>query len=377
METKEKTRRVNLVKVVDYLLKQLNERERNILLKRHGLKTSKKHTLEQIGKSYKITRERVRQIEKNTIKKLKSLDDSTRLKARFHEAAEMIRGLIKQSGGIIEETHLIDQIKSNHQKINDDILGRIILFLMHHLMDDVHFLKSTDKRHSSWKVADVNEELIQEVVDSILGIIENHNEPLSDKELLAQFESTEFFKSQEEQIMDLCDLNKDGELTLHEIFLSYLRIIKKVKKNIFDKWGLTSWKNVQPRKINDKAYLVLKKHGKPLHFTEITNLINKAEFDSKVACPATVHNELILNDQYVLVGRGIYALKEWGYKEGTVIDVIYNVLEKADGPMEKDDIVAEVLKTRMVKKSTIYLSLLNKNKFKKVGHNQYTIRTEV
>jgi DNA-directed RNA polymerase delta subunit len=122
--------------------------------------------------------------------------------------------------------------------------------------------------------------------------------------------------------------------------------------------------------------LILKKATKPLHFSEITNLINKAGFDSKIACPATVHNELILNDQYVLVGRGIYALKEWGYKEGTVVDVIYNVLEEAGKPMKKDDIVEEVLKTRMVKKSTVYLSLLNKAKFQKIGYDEYTIKKD-
>lgn len=377
MENKEKTRRLNLVKVIDFLLKQLNERERNILLKRYGLKTSKKHTLEQIGKSYSITRERVRQIEKNSINKLKSLDGATRQKSRFDEVNELITNLIADNGGVIEENHLVEKIQKMHQKINEEILGRIILFIMHHLIDEVHHLKASEKRHTSWKLHHVNEGIVEGVVDTIIDLISDHNEPLTDKELIAQFEESPFFVANSEQIMDLCDLNKDGELTLHEIFLSYLRITKKVRKNIFEKWGLTSWKNVQPKKINDKAYLVLKKHGKPLHFSEITNLINKAGFDNKVACPATVHNELILNDQYVLVGRGIYALKEWGYKEGTVVDVIYNILEKAGGPMKKDEIVDEVLKTRMVKKSTIYLSLLNKTKFKKVGLHEYTIKQEV
>lgn len=376
MENKEKTRRLNLVKVIDFLLKQLNERERNILLKRYGLKTSKKHTLEQIGKAYNITRERVRQIEKNSINKLKALDITTRQKARFDEANDLIYGLISENGGIIEENHLVDKLQKMHQKINEEILQRIILFIMHHLIDDIEHVKEDEKRHSSWKLQNVEQDLIEGVVDTIIELITDQNEPLSDKELIAKFEESPFFVVNKERIMSLCDLNKDGELTLYEIFLAYLRIIKKVRKNIFEKWGLTSWKDVQPKKINDKAYLVLKKASKPLHFSEITNLINKSEFDSKVACPATVHNELILNDQYVLVGRGIYALKEWGYKEGTVVDVIYNILERAGQPMKKDAIVDEVLKTRMVKKSTIYLSLLNKNKFQKVGLNEYTIKQE-
>lgn len=374
METKEKIRKINLVKVVDYLLKSLSDRERTILLKRYGLEGDKKHTLEQIGKSYKITRERVRQIENNSIKKLKDLDSVTKKKSRFDDANEYLYNLIAANGGVMEESSMVGKLQKLHQKTHQDILQRLVSFILDNLVENINQVKGNEKRHTSWRLDTVKEELIDEIVETVIGIIQDHNDPLSDKDLLKTFEQTDFFQSNKEAILSLCDLNKDGELTLHEIFVAYLQIIKKVRKNIFEKWGLTSWKNVQPKKINDKAYLVLKKAEKPMHFSDITTLINKAKFDEKIACPATVHNELILNDQYVLVGRGIYALKEWGYKEGTVIDVIYNILEKTGKPMTKDDIVSAVLETRMVKKSTIYLSLLNKNRFKKVGLNEYAIK---
>lgn len=374
METNERFRRLNLIRVVDFLFRQLNERERNVLLKRYGLKTTKKHTLEQIGKSYNITRERVRQIEKNSITKLKNLDSITQKKARFDDANALILGIIVQNGGVIHENHLVDRIQKIHNKVNQELLRRIILFILHNLVQGVEHIKENDKCHPSWKLNHIDENLIEGVVSTVVDILEDNKEPLVEKELINKFEDSMFFLANEEKIMELCDLNKDGKLTLQEIFISYLHIIKKVKKNIFEKWGLISWKNVHPKRINDKAYLILKKANKPLHFSEISNLINKAGFDTKIACPATVHNELILNDQYVLVGRGIYALKEWGYKEGTVIDIIYNILEKVGKPMEKESIVEEVLKTKMVKKSTIYLSLLNKNKFQKIGVNEYTIK---
>lgn len=377
MENKAKNRRINLIKTIDLLLKQLTERERSILLRRYGLKTAKKHTLEQIGKSYSITRERVRQIERSSLQKLKNIDSATREKSRFHETENFISEFIAHNGGVVEENHLLEHVNKLHQKVNQEMLGRILIFIMHHLMSHVEYLKPTERRHSSWKLKTIEDAVINGVVDTIIAILEKNEKPLTEKELILEFESSEFFKANKDTIIKICDLNKDGVLTFQEIIFSYLKIVKKIRRTIFDKWGLINWKEVLPKKINDKAYLILKKSGKPLHFSEIANQINKANFDTKIACAATVHNELILNDQYVLVGRGIYALKEWGYKEGTVVDVIYNILAQAGRPMEKDEIVEEVLKTRMVKKSTVYLSLLNKNKFEKVGLNLYTIKKEV
>ena len=125
--------------------------------------------------------------------------------------------------------------------------------------------------------------------------------------------------------------------------------------------------------MSDKAYLVLRKTGKPLHFTEITDLINQTQFDKKMAYPATIHNELILDDRYVLVGRGIYGLQEWGYKTGTVIDVIIDILKSSDQPLSKEEIVKKVLEQRIVRKSTIYLALTNKEKIKKLPDGKYTL----
>ncbi len=371
---KRRKRRFNIIRVVNYLFKFLKERERNILVKRYGLKTSKPWTLAKIGKLYNITRERVRQIEKNSIKKLKSLDDKIKEKSRFKEVNEYIYNLISKNGGVLEESILIKLLTDLHQKANKEILERFIIFMLHNLTENIEYLKPTEKRSAAWKIRLIDSDLIDGIIHTIVEIIEKANEPLTEKQLMRAFEQSEFYKLNKEDILRLCDLNKDGKVTFYEIFISYLKTTRKIKKNIFDKWGLIHWNEVQPKKITDKIYLVLKKANKPLHFKEITNLINKYKFDDKIACPATVHNELILNDQYVLVGRGIYALKEWGYKQGTVIDVIYNILEKAGKPLDKEQIVQEVLKNKIVKKSTIYLSLLDKNKFQKVGLNKYTIK---
>ena len=103
-----------------------------------------------------------------------------------------------------------------------------------------------------------------------------------------------------------------------------------------------------------------------MHFTEIANKINKISFDKKKANAATVHNELILDKKYVLVGRGLYGLNEWGYKKGTVSDVIVDVLKEAGAPLDREEIIKRVLDKRLVKKTTIVLALMDKDIFKKI-----------
>lgn len=113
-----------------------------------------------------------------------------------------------------------------------------------------------------------------------------------------------------------------------------------------------------------------------MHFTKIAERINKIHFDSRKAYPPTVHNELILNARYILVGRGIYALKEWGYKPGVVAEVISDILKKAGQPMKRGEIVDSVLKQRLVKKNTIHLALTDQKRFNKLSDGRYILRTD-
>ena len=97
----------------------------------------------------------------------------------------------------------------------------------------------------------------------------------------------------------------------------------------------------------------MKKKKEPLHFREIGEHIK--EIFGKQINHESLHNELIKDPRFVLVGRGIYALKEWGFKEGTVKDLIKDLLK--DGPKTKEEIISEIKKQRFVKESTIILNL--------------------
>ena len=142
-------------------------------------------------------------------------------------------------------------------------------------------------------------------------------------------------------------------------------------------FGLVEWPEIKPRGVKDKAFLVFKKHGKPLHFTEVAKLIDKFDYNvpNKKTYPQTVHNELIKDTRFVLVGRGTYALSEWGYVPGTIKDIITKVLKEKNEPLHKDEVVKQVLAQRLVAKNTVLMNLNNKKHFDKDANDKYFIRT--
>jgi len=156
-----------------------------------------------------------------------------------------------------------------------------------------------------------------------------------------------------------------------KLIISCLKTDKRAR-NVEGKWGLMEWRHVNPRSIRDKAIIVLEKAKKPLHFVEIANRIAETGFDKKMVTVQAVHNELIRYDQFVLVGRGLYALSIWGYEPGTVSDVIEKLLEK-NGAMPKKKIVEMVLKQRKVKIGTISLNLQKNPHFIRVGRAVYDL----
>ena len=142
--------------------------------------------------------------------------------------------------------------------------------------------------------------------------------------------------------------------------------------NLKENWGLAKWPTVNPKNIRDKIYVVLQEKGKPMHFSDIADTIKDSDFKRKDVTKQAIHNELIKDKRFVLIGRGIYALSNWGFDQGTVADIIGNVLQNSNEPLHRDEIVRRVLKSRQVKETTILLNLQSKPQFKRVAKATYT-----
>jgi hypothetical protein len=153
---------------------------------------------------------------------------------------------------------------------------------------------------------------------------------------------------------------------------AYLGISKRIARNSYGDVGLRDWPEISPSTIRDKIYLVLKKKGEALHFEDIAKHINDAKFDSHKALVATVHNELIKDNRFSLVGRGIYGLTEHGYETGTAREAIANILKK--GPLQAEEVVAKVSDKHFFRENTILINLQNKSFFERTQDGRYKVR---
>lgn len=337
--------------VVKEILDLLKERDRLILTHRYGLAGSETKTLAAIGQEQNLTRERVRQIEKDLLKHLKK---TSLQKESFASAKDFLLNIVTEHGRIIAEESLL-----MHLNIQDPKEKNALIFILHLIEELDHFIHENYKK--AWVSVLFKAELLHNFTEHSKKIIAEKNAPMEAEEFLEHFKQTDFYKENQADLTD-------------KVILNYLELTVHIEKNVFGHWGLSLWKEVRPKDVGDKAYLVMKHHKKPEHYSNITEMINKARFDNRKAYKETVHNELIKDPRFILIGRGIYALSEWGYKPGVVADVIVEILKQAGSqPMTKEKIIDEVLKKRMVKKNTILVGLSNKKLFKKVGKNAYSL----
>ncbi|MEK7477752.1 MAG: sigma factor-like helix-turn-helix DNA-binding protein, partial [Patescibacteria group bacterium] len=311
--------------VTKKLLSGLSDRANDILAKRYGLgKEPVRMTLEAIGGEYKITRERVRQIENFALNAIKKSDNYKKSQANFDE----LKKLMDDYGGVVHEEEFLGSISEDKSTQNH------IHFLLV-LSDTFYKLKEDEEFYHRWTT---NQDLATKVHQSIRNLCQNFtaNDLISESELVSKF------------LNELKTVVGDKQT---EVFAKkWLSISKHLGKNPLGEWGLKKSPNVKMRGVRDYAYLVIRQNGSPMHFTEVAKAITN--LFGKKAHPATCHNELIKDKRFVLVGRGLYALAEWGYTKGIVADVIRSILKK-DGPLPKDEIVARVLKERHVKENTI------------------------
>ncbi|HSE56712.1 MAG TPA: sigma factor-like helix-turn-helix DNA-binding protein [Candidatus Paceibacterota bacterium] len=325
------------------LLSQLQTRAHDIIVNRYGLGDDPEpKTLEAIGKKYGITRERVRQIENAA---LAAIRKGEAFKAE-HKVFSEIKDILSTLGVMVHEDELLSSISKDKS-----VQNHINFYLV--LGDEFKKLKEDDAFKSRWTIDEEVSTIIHEALHTVYRNI-------SDQELLAEHDLVQRFLVELKQISE--------QYKNEEVARRWLSISKKIAKNPLGEWGPADSQNVKTRGIKDYAYLMMKKHGSPMHFREVAKAISDTY--GKKTHVATCHNELIKDPRFVLVGRGYYALAEWGYKPGVVRDVIRETLVK-EGPLSKEEIIDRVLKERFLKRNTIIVNLQNNKHFKKLDDGRY------
>ncbi len=328
-------------KITTNLLASLPPRSRQIIKKRYGLEAKQPMTLEAVGQIYGITRERVRQIEEFTLKAIKKDDSFAAAEPIFAE----LKTMIQAHGGIVHEHEFLNQLTG------DLVVQNNVHFLLV-LGDAFTKLREDDYFHKRWTID-------MAVADAVHQSLKNLARQLSINDLLTEEEIIN------ELVKNLHESLNEQEARAHG--LRWLQLSKGLGLSPIGEWGLAESPSVKVRGIRDYAFLIMRKQGSPMHFTEVAKAI--ADQFARKANPATSHNELIKDERFVLVGRGIYALTDWGYTRGVVRDVIAEFIKK-HGPMTKEEIMAKVLKERYVKPNTVMVNLKNPKFFKesKDGH---------
>jgi Sigma-70, region 4 len=336
----------------EQVLSSLSEKERNVIERRIGLKWHRE-TLQSIGNSFRpaITRERVRQIEDAGIKKVGRIIKATEL-SQIQEKARQILAL---HGGVMTRDTLVGALIKElalSQNVNSYILEVIV-------QSDYDTLRSKPKlgTRTYFHTPKINKKQVDAVHREAMRVLKKKKDVMDRKELYDT----------------ICEGAKIELGNLWVTFIdSTLDIFEDIVKGEETLIGLTRWKILNPKTLKDKAIYVMKKEKVPMHFVDISNKISAYLGESvKVN---TIHNELIRNEEFILIGRGIYALREWGFKPGTVLDVVVDILSKEGGPLATEEIIKRVLKVRDVKKTTIYMNLQNKKTIERVGRNFYQLK---
>lgn len=270
---------IDIDELIDLALSKHEPRTTNILVGRYGLRDSERKTLAALGDEYNLTRERVRQIESNAL-------DTIRERIKNHREAikllEILNNYLEDSGKLKRGENLAhdfsiildqDDPKSLYNKLN--------------FIADVLQHPQITSGNEHWYV----------VWHTDKGTLNNAKKAV---EKMLKFEKHDF----DEFIQKTC---KEFGITESEL-VNYLTISKRFSVGPYGDMGPDHWVHVNPRTVRDKAYLVLKKKGEPLHFTEIASLVN--ELSDKNRAPATVHNELIKDKRFKLVSRGMYGIND-------------------------------------------------------------------
>ncbi|MCX6813843.1 MAG: hypothetical protein NT078_01275 [Candidatus Azambacteria bacterium] len=339
----------SLKNILDELIKVLNPRTREVVEKRFGLRSVSCQTLEAIGQNLGVTRERVRQIEALGLRQLANKNVLESLNPAF----ETIEKHLMDYGGVRREDYFLRELSKlfSLKEKNDENLVSFALVLGQERF--IHF-KETPRWRAAWALNDNAYNNVISLIDALRKKLAEQNLPIP-----------------KEAVLKIATFLNSG--TSDKALFSYIELSREIAQNPFGEWGIIDSPEVSPKGVKDKAYLIFKKEKKPLHFVQVAELINQVAFEGRQAHPQTVHNELIKDPRFVLVGRGTYALADWGYEPGTVRDVLVSALKNAELGLTKEEIIKIVQTKRLVKENTILLNLQNKKVFKKIDNERFTL----
>ena len=325
---------LSIKKLTNQLLAGLNPRQRDILESRYGLVNFETQTLQAIGDRYGITREGIRRIEEQALESVSKNSG----KGEFVNFVKTVKDVIRKMGGVRKESELVKDIRYViNDRLNPELFVNHLKFLLE-VSNAVNYYPETKEFHNHWYLSEDDRKKSIAFVNALA------------KGLKKGEAADSYFKQ------------------LYAV--NFAAISKKFSVNVYGEFGLADSPLVVPKSAPDLAYLILRKGGKPMHFFELAGLVNKHQKEK--FHPQAVHNELIKDDKFVLVGKGTYALREQGYIPGIAREVIARLI-KENGPLHSHQVVKLVSQERFFKENTVLINLQNKSYFKRLSDGRYSV----
>lgn len=341
---------MSINKLIENAWSHLQPRQQDILAGRFGVgEYDEQQTLAALGDRYGITRERVRQIESAALASLREgLSEYPEAKA----LVEKVRKVVKEHGGVASVDQVIAGTRADAKDITPNSLQLII-----RAMNSIHYHAGDDRFVAAYATDAATFKQASETVSAWIKLLEQKKGSVISGDAYRKL---------------LSSFSKDRGVPLRHLE-HFASLSKQIVTNSYGETGLSHWTEVNPRTVRDQIYLILRKHDAPLHFEEIATAINKSGISARPALSATVHNELIKDERFVLVGRGKYALAEAGYKPGTARDVVHRILSQ-QGPLTPPEVIQAVQKERLFKPNTILVNLQNRQHFTRNPDGTYQVR---
>ena len=237
-------------KITKKITSHLQDRASDVIMNRFGLTSDgKRKTLEEIGKKYNITRERVRQVEDAALNSIKKSEAYKMEQAVFEELKQLMHKL----GSIVAEHEFLPYISKDEATQN-----HIHFFMV--LGDAFKKHREDDHFHTRWSVDNGMTEKVHDALRKLYA-------SLKDEDLIPE---TEMIKKFFEQMKDVSEHYRDEEIAKR-----WLSMSKAIAKNGLGEWGKASSPNIRTRGVKDYAFLVMRRHGSSMAFKRVASSISK------------------------------------------------------------------------------------------------------
>lgn len=323
----------------------------DIVKRRYGFVMGEKETLEEIGKSYGLSRERIRQIQQKAFRRMSHPSNASR-----RPIINLMERMLFDNGCLVSDQDadsLVSQIFANQPFDGSSLLD---------LFADLGWIQSHRIGDLSFYAPKINGFKLIDFMEDIFELLKKSAEPLSPTSILNKLPPIKEIRDDRLNLLNLitknCSLDPRIETKIAGKFSTY-----RMTKYVVNLWI--------PLIIQ-----VLEEAQTPLYYTEIADRVNdKVISSNRHLEPRRAHSLLIENSSFAHVGiRGTYGLIKWGLRKESTGELAIECIEKAGFPLHWEQIYNYISRFKDSPKMNIRSILDQSGKFEKKGTGFYGIK---